>query len=597
MHEVAHGSRILRFGLYEVDLRSGELRKDGIRVKLQEQPLQVLTLLLRQPGEIVTREEIQREIWGGETFVDFDHGLNKAISKLREALNDSPSSPRFIETVARRGYRFLAPVSMAQSTSSNGRPMVQKVRIAILPFQNLSGDPNQEFFSDGLTEEMIIHVGRLQPSHLSVIARTSVMPYKGSSKGIQTIAQELQADYVLEGSVRRFHDRVRISAQLIQVSDESCLWSETYERELADVFTIQLEVARKIGASLAFELLPEHSPEPAPKPTDSPLAHEAYLYGRFLWNRRTEASIHEAIDQFKDALKMDQGYALAYAGLANCYGLLGWYGALSPKEAGEKASAAVQRALQIDCRLAETQSSLALLKFWYEWDWPGADTAFKKSIERSPNYAAAYHWYGSYLSAMRRFDEAETAYERALELDPMSVTIEKEVATTHLYRRNYAEAIARFRTLIDREPRLFTAHFDLGRAYILAGKYSDAIAALETAIELSGNLAGTAALGCAFARSGRTADARSILDDLENSSSCRHVTPLGIAQLLLSLDQKDQAIEHLEMAVQRRAFSMVFLEVDPGFDTIRDDSRFQVLLKRMGFRQPEDLAGDRQASA
>jgi TolB-like protein len=583
MHDTAHGTRILRFGLYEVDLRSGELRKDGVRIRLQEQPLQVLSLLLRQPGEIVTREEIQREIWGGDTFVDFDHGLNKAISKLREALNDSPSAPRFIETIARRGYRFLAPVRVAQAATGNGRPIVKRQRIAILPFQNLSGDPNQEFFSDGLTEEMIIHVGRLQPSELSVIARTSVMPYKGSPKGIQTIGQELQVDYVLEGSVRRFNDRARISAQLIQVEDESCLWSETYERELADVFTIQHEVARKIGASLAFELLPEQRPEPVAAPTTSALAHEAYLYGRFMWNRRTEQSVLEAMRQFREALKIDQGYALAHAGLANCYGMLGWYGTLSSKEAGEKATAAVHRALQIDSSLAEAQCSLALVKFWYEWDWAAADIAFRRAIERSPNYAAAYHWYGAYLNAMGRFDEAECTYSRVSELDPMSIAVEKAAADTFLYRREYSETIARLRTIIDRKPRFFSAHFDLGRAYLFAGKYVDAIQSLETAIELSGNLAGMAALGSALARAGRKTEATAILEDLKNPVSQRNISPFGVATILLALGDCEQAFQYLDKAFESRCFWLVYLDVDPSFDSIRPDPRFCSLLKRMGF--------------
>jgi TolB-like protein/Tfp pilus assembly protein PilF len=596
MHDAVQ--RILRFGLYEVDLRSGELRKNGIRVRLQEQPLQVLSLLLRQPGEIVTREEIQREIWGGDTFVDFDHGLNKAISKLREALNDSPTTPRFIETIARRGYRFLAPVNSAQVPAGNGRPVVKKQRIAILPFQNLSGDSSQEFFSDGLTEEMIIHVGQLQPSQLSVIARTSVAPYKGSGKGIQTIGNELQVDYVLEGSVRRFHDRVRISAQLIQVSDESCLWSETYDRELADVFTIQHEVARKIGASLAFELLPEQRPEPVTPPTNSTQAHEAYLYGRFLWNRRTEDSVLEAMRQFREALKIDQGYALAYAGIANCYGMLGWYGTITSKEAGEKATAAVHRALQIDPRLAEAQCSLALVKFWYEWDWSGADAAFRRSIERSPNYAAAYHWYGAYLNAMGRFDEAESAYRRASELDPMSMTVEKAAADTFLYRREYNEAIARLRTIIDREPRFYSAHFDLGRAFLFAGRYADAVSSLETAIELSGSLAGTAALGCALARAGRRAEATAILEDLMCPASQRSVSPTGVASILLALGDRDQAFEFLDKAFDNRCFWLVYLEVDPSYDCIRSDARFCSLLKRMGFKRGVDQnLADHQALA
>ncbi|HEX6879501.1 MAG TPA: tetratricopeptide repeat protein [Terriglobales bacterium] len=584
MHETAQGTRILRFGLYEVDLRNSELRKDGVRIRLQDQPLQVLTMLLREPGEIVTREEIQKELWPSDTFVDFDHGLNKAVSKLREALNDSPSAPRFIETVARRGYRFLAPVKYVQNHFGNGRSIAKRIRVAILPFQNLSGDPQQEYFSDGLTEEMIIQVGQLQPSQLSVIARTSVMPFKGSPKGIADIGQELQADYVLEGSVRRFHDTVRISAQLVQVDDETCLWSETYEREIADVFTIQREVARKIGASLAFELLPEQKPEPSvAKPTNSALAHEAYLHARFSWNKRTEDSVNDAIHQFSEALKSDPGYALAHAGLANCYGMLGWYGAITPKEAGEKAIASVQRALQIDPRRAEVQCSLALLKFWYEWDWASAEAAFRKSIENSPNYAAAQYWYGSFLTAMRRFDEADRAYRRAAELDPKSATIEKAFADLYLYRREYGEAISRYRRIIEREPRFFEAHHDLGRAYLFSGRHPEAVAALESAIELSGSFAGMATLGYAFAKAGRMAEASSIIEDLKHPASQRGMSPAGIATILAASGETEEALCYLEQAFETRSYSMVSLDVDPVYDSLRPETRFKRLLRRMSF--------------
>lgn len=582
MTDLEHSTGILRFGLYEVDLRAGELRKSGIKVRLQEQPFQVLVLLLRQPGELVTREEIQQEIWGGDTFVDFDHGLNKAISKLREALCDSSTEPRYIETVARRGYRFLAPVMSLRGSAGNGRPVTRRLRIAVLPFQNLSGDPKQEFFSDGLTEEMIIQVGQLQPAQLSVIARTSVMQYKGSAKGVQAIGQELQADYVLEGSVRRYEDRVHISAQLVQVSDESCVWAESYEREFADFFGIQREVARKIGGSLALELLPEKKQE-AVQPASSAVAHEAYLYGRLLWNRRTEMFVNEAIRQFSEALKLDPGHALAHAGLAKCYGMLGWYGTISAHEAGEKASAAVQRGLQIDSSLAEVQCSLALVKFWYEWDWLAAEGAFRKALERSPNYAAAHQWYGTFLNAMGRFEEAETAYNRAVELDPKSVTVEKSFADIHLFRREYALAIERLRSVIEHDPRLYSAHFDLGRAYLYSGKYCEAVSAFETAMELSGNLAGTAVLGCALAKAGRRAEAEAILDDLRNPASQRSVSDAGVALILASLGETVQALEWLEQAFERRCFWLVYLNVDPCYDSIRNEPRFSALIRRMSF--------------
>ncbi len=597
MTDLEHSTGILRFGLYEADLRAGELRKSGIKVRLQEQPFQVLALLLRQPGELVTREEIQQEIWGGDTFVDFDHGLNKAISKLREALCDSSTEPRYIETVARRGYRFLAPVMSLRGSTGNGRPVTRRLRIAVLPFQNLSGDPKQEFFSDGLTEEMIIQVGQLQPAQLSVIARTSVMQYKGSAKGVQAIGQELQADYVLEGSVRRYGDRVHISSQLVQVSDESCVWAESYEREFADFFGIQREVARKIGASLALELLPEKKQE-ATRPAPSAVAHEAYLYGRLMWNRRTEMFVNEAIRQFSEALKVDPGHALAHAGLAKCYGMLGWYGTISAHEAGEKASAAVQRGLQIDSSLAEVQCSLALVKFWFEWDWPGAESAFRKALERSPKYAAAHHWYGTFLNAMGRFDEAEVAYNRAAELDPKSVSVEKSFADVHLLRRDYALAIECLRSVIERDPRLYSAHYDLGRAYLYSGKFCEAVSAFETAMELTGNLAGTAVLGCALAKAGRRPEAEAILDDLRNPASQRSVSDAGVALILSALGETEQALDWMEQAFERRCFWLVYLNVDPCYDSLRKEARFRSLVRRMAFPESASIRdSDFEASA
>ncbi len=597
MTDLDRSTGILRFGLYEVDLRAGELRKSGIKVRLQEQPFQVLALLVCQPGELVTREEIQQEIWGGDTFVDFDHGLNKAISKLREALCDSSTEPRYIETVARRGYRFLAPVMSLRGSTGNGRPLTRRLRIAVLPFQNLSGDPKQEFFSDGLTEEMIIQVGQLQPAQLSVIARTSVMPYKDCSKGVQAIGQELQADYVLEGSVRRYGDQVHISAQLVQVSDESCVWAESYEREFADFFNIQREVTRKIGASLALELLPEKKQDSS-APTTSVVAHEAYLYGRLLWNRRTEMFVNEAIRQFSETLKLDPGHALAHAGLAKCYGMLGWYGTISAHEAGEKARAAVQCGLQINSSEAEVQCSLALVKFWYEWDWQAAERAFRKALKLSPNCAAAHHWYGTFLNAMGRFEEAEAAYNRAVELDPKSVTVEKSFADIHLFRREYALAIEHLRSVIEHDPRLFSAHYDLGRACLYSGRYCEAVTAFETAMELSGNLAGTAVLGCALAKAGRRAEAEAILDDLRNPASQRSVSDAGVALILASLGQTEQALDWLEQAFERRCFWLVYLNVDPCYDPLRDHPRFRSLVKRMSFPEaPADCDSDFVASA
>jgi tetratricopeptide (TPR) repeat protein len=301
--------------------------------------------------------------------------------------------------------------------------------------------------------------------------------------------------------------------------------------------------------------------------------------------------------QFREALKLDQGFALAHAGLANCYGMLGWYGTIPCKEAGEKATAAVHRALQIDPRLPEAQCALAMVKFWYEWDWAGAETAFRRAIERSPNFATAYHWYAAYLNAMHRFDDAECAYRRASELDPRSITVEKASAETALYRREFSEAVTRLRSIIDRDPKFFAAHYDLGRAYLFAGKYADAIVALEASMELSGSLAGMPALGCAMARAGLKVEANAILEDLKTPASQRNISPTEVASVLVALGKNDEAFEFLDKAFDAHCFRLVFLKVDPAFDLVRSDQRFCSLLKRLGLSEPSSDSPHRRALA
>src|SRR5271165_3895357 len=313
----------IRFGVFEVNLSTRELRKKGHKLRLQEQPFQLLTLLLERPNEVVTREEIQQKIWGADTFVDFDHGVNRAINKLREALGDSADNPRFIETLSRRGYRFIAPVQLDLQPSDSSKKM-----LIVLPFSNLNLEADQEYFADGLTEEMIAHLSRLNPERLGVIARTSAMQFKKTSKTIKAIGQELGVQFALEGSIRRAGDRVRITAQLIQVRDQTHLWAESYDRGLKDVLEIQSEVAERIARSLAVELVPERQALGALSVTGDTEAYEFYLRGRHYLNQRVELGYSKAIDYFNRAIQKDPGYAPAYAGLADAYSVIGFYGAI-----------------------------------------------------------------------------------------------------------------------------------------------------------------------------------------------------------------------------------------------------------------------------
>lgn len=562
------------FGVFELDLRAGELRKRGMKVRLQEKPFQILAALLRRPGEVVTREELRHRLWRSDTFVEFDRSLNTGLSKLREALGDSAENPRFIETLPRRGYRFIAPVGQPKTSPQHeGRRM-----LAVLPFENLSGDSEQEYFADGLTEELISQLGQLNPRRLGVIARTSANQLKGTKKSVKEIAEDLNVGYVLEGSVRREGSRVRIAAQLITAQDQTHLWSSTYDRELGDILSVQQDVASRVGAALALELLPGLGIQSV---AADPAAHEAYLRGRFFWGQRREEALTRAISYFEQAVAIDPKCALAYSGLADCYCLLCWFGALAPREAGPKAAAAAARALELEDSRSEAHASLALVRFWYEWDWKGAEEEFLRAIELNPSYAAAHQWYASFLNSMGRGKEAEAELSRARQSDPLSLIISMTAADPLFYGRQFEQAIEHLRAILELEPRFSPAWFNLGRALTQNGKHRDAIAAFQKAVEYSGNREGYPALAHAHARAGNTAEAHKILDEMMKHMQTRPLAAPLIAHIYLGLGEREQALEWLTKGVEERSFWITMLKVDPIYDDLRADRRFRDLLKRL----------------
>jgi TolB-like protein len=392
MHPKTETVAIQRFGAFELDLRSGELRKKGVRIRLQEQPFEVLTVLLQRPGEVVTREELRSAIWPADTFVDFDNSLNTAINKLREALGDSADSPRFIETLPRRGYRFIAPVNGVKPVSASKQLATGKIMLAVLPFDNLSGDREQEYFSDGLTEEMINQLGRLHPERLGVIARTSAMKYKHANKGIDQIGSELGVDYVLEGGVRRAGEHLRITAQLIQVTDQTHLWAESYERDLRDALALQSEVALAIASEINVKLTPQQRTRLANTRPLIPAAYEAYLKGRFYWNKRTADGVKKGIEHFEKAIEKDPSCPLAYVGLADSYGTLGFYAYAAPRDAyvssysiGEVCLALGDRNQALDWlekAYAERARALVMLKVEPKVDPLRSDPRFQDLLRR-----------------------------------------------------------------------------------------------------------------------------------------------------------------------------------------------------------------------
>jgi len=629
----------LHFGVFELDLRSGELRKHGLRIRLQEQPFQVLAMLLEQPGEVVTREDLQKKLWPADTFVDFDHGLNKAINKLREALGDSAESPRFVETVARRGYRFLAEVKIADSASArasglatqpqrpeDARTLLQSSRnsaapkrhlpalawkisvfvlllltaslaawrlhfwnspspgirsLAVLPLESLSNDPSQDFFADGMTDELISDLGQI--SALRVISRTSVMAYKHTRKPLRQIARELNVDAVIEGTVLRSGDQVRITAQLIDASADKHLWSQSYEGELRDTLALQSKVARAIADQIQINLNPREQAALKSAKVVNPQAYVSYLKGRYFWNKRSAESLKVALAYFNQAIDEDPAYAQAYSGLSDTYALLGdWqYAVMTPKEALPKAKAAAIKALELDNALGEAHNSLAFCLDGFDWNFDSAGKEFLRAIELNPGYATAHHWYAWHLALLHRYDEALEEMRKAESLDPLSLVINADLAELLALAHSYDESIQQSRKTIEMDPNFGLAHNHLGQAYLQKHMYSEAIAELEKAVQLSGGGPTCMAnLARADAASGKRSEAERLLTDLKKRSSPGYSHGSEIAVIYASLGDPDQAMNWLEKGFEERFNPGVLLR--PGFDPLRSDPRFQDLTRRIG---------------
>ena len=566
-------SQTVRFGVFELDLRAGELRKQGIKIKLQEQPFQILAMLLEHPGQVVTREELRSRLWPADTFVDFDHSLNKAINKLREALGDSAESPRFIETLAKRGYRFVRDL---QGSPGQIRSLL------VLPLENLSRDPEQEYFADGLTEELITKLARI--SALRVLSRTTAMHYKGVRKPLPEIARELNVDAVVEGTVQRSGERLRISAQLLHAPTDTHLWAESYDRDLRDVLALQSEVAQAIAREVQVKLTPQEQAHFAQVHPVDPEAYEAYLKGRYHWNRRSREGFGKAREYFQQAIAKDPTYAIAYAGLADCLSSLSLWSLVPPDEGCGKAMRLALQALEMDPSLAEAHASLAWATLWYEYDFLAAEREFERSIELNPRYATAHHWFGWFLGMMGRYEEGYTELKRAIRLDPHSSVIHFGLGWVYWCARRYDQAIEQYERALELDLNSAQAHWGLGFAYLYKSLYEPAIAAARKAVELSrGAPIAVAPLGEAYAAAGYRDEAQKILGQLQELSKQRYVTPYMIGRIYAALGKKDEALHWLETAYEEREPWMASLKVEPRFDDLRSDPRFQDLLRRMNF--------------
>ena len=466
-----------------------------------------------------------------------------------------------------------------------------KIRLLVLPFENLSGDPAQSYFSDGLTEEMITQLSRLEPQRLGVIGRTTAMQYKGSSKRIDEIGQELRVDYILEGSTRRYTDRVRIAAQLVRAKDQTHLWAETYDRDVRDVLALQSDVAQSIARATRLALPAREQARLAGirRPVN-PEAYEAYLKGRCLWYERNTQALTRSIEYFQQAIQKEPNYALAYAGLADAYGLLAlipWDG-LPPRQAMPKAKAAAQKAMEIDDTLAEPYSSLALVLHRYDRDWSAAERNYRRAIELNPNNARAHLWYAWLLIALSRhreaLDEINEAEEVTRKIDPLGLVDIRATRAESLYlARQYDGAIAECRGGLRLNPDYFLLHFVLGRCYALKGRHASAIRVFEKAVRSAkDNLLLVTSLVHTYAASGRRVRALKGLEELKKTSKWRYVPTMYFACIYAGLGDKDQAFFWLERAYQERSDGLTYLNVEPTFDPLRSDARFQHLLHRVG---------------
>lgn len=648
----------MRCGQFEIDLKDFELRKHGLRVKLSEQPFQILAILLEKPGTIVTRDELRERLWPVDTFVDFDHGLNNAVMRLREVLGDSSDHPRFIETLPRRGYRFIAPVEqiplavadpvpgsgaavpagasasvptfVTPPNSSASRPIsvtgvasrwltlprvagllvaflalavasgvtVHYVRgmesgalnpahnmsLIVLPLENLTGDKEQDYFADGMTDELTANLAKIHS--LRVISRSTAMAYKGTHKPLSEIARELHVDAVVEGTVLRAGDHVRITAELVQVSTDHHLWADTYESQIGDVLSLQNRVSAAIVDQIRINLSPEDKERLAKKPSVSPEAYEDYLKGRYYWNKRSGQGFAKAIGYFEDATRKDPQYALAYAGLADCYGIIGAtiYGTVPASEAAPKAKAAAIRALEIDPSLAEAETSLATAKFNYDWDWAGAAQGFTRSIQLDPKYATAYQRYSLYSIAMGRFDDSFEQIKKARDLDPLSISINSSFGWRLYLSRQYDRSIAQLRDTLEMDPSYEWAYLILGQAHEQKGEYGPALIELRKAVELSRDSPlMVSALAHAYAVSGNQTEAQKLLAQLISKSGQQYVSPYYIAIVYLGLGKNDLAMTWLEKAFADHSNGLVFLRVEPELDPLRSNTRFIALQHKLNF--------------
>lgn len=609
----------IRFGAFEAHLSSGEVYRQGRKVRLQGLPFQVLEALLLSPGQLVSRQELCRRLWPEGTFVDFDNSLNSAVNRLREALGDSAANPRFVETVPGRGYRFIAPVvaearlsrPLAPGNGSGFGPWVrglagaalvllalsvafwglqragwiggqERVRLAVLPFANLSGDSAQDYFGDGLTDEMIARLGGLDVRRLGVIARRSAMLYKGSDKPLGQIASELDADYLLEGTVRQQGERVRITARLVQAEDSTQLWSASFDRNPQEVLEVQQEVAARVARSLALKLLPGSAPPKAPAPSFDSLSYDAYLKGRYHWNKQGPKAVLKAIEHFRQSIGHDPGFAPAHAGLADCYNFLAGAGHQPAAEAYRTARQSAERAVELDDSLAEGHAALGVVLLFADRNLEGAGRELERALELNPSLTTAHLWTGCLHAASGQPERAVEAALQARLVDPQSFVAYSNLGWYHYYARQYDAAIRESRRALDLEESHHLARVCLQLAYRKKGMPAQALQEAKSLLKAFGAPEDDLdAFDSLPAQQGLEEALRQQLKWLEKATQQTYISPYVLAFYASLLGREQQALDWLEEAVDERASHLVYLPIDPSFDELRDRPRFRLLMSRL----------------
>jgi len=635
---MSQGSRqVIRFGVFQVDLHSGEVFRNGIKVKIQDQPFKILEMLLEHPGEIVLRDEIRKRIWSEDTFVDFDLGLNTAVRKLRQALGDDADAPVYIETIPRRGYRFLAPVTRVSEPSATGTANEPELRndyqnqetvprqlddpsqrtrwpwviaagvavavlaviaayfgwllphrdplnsLVILPFANETGNQNAEYLSDGITEDIINRLSRLP--ELRVVPRSTAFRYKGSTVDAQDIGDQLNVRAVLTGRVSQRGDMLTIGAELVDVTSRSQIWGQVYTRKMSDLLTTQDEISANVFEQLRVRLTKTEMGKLNRRYTENVEAYHLYLEGRYYWNKRSKESVLRSVDDFREALKIDPNYALAYAGLADSYLILAEFTYLPPKDSYPLAREWAKKAVEIDDSLAEAHSSLASIFENYDWDWKAADAEYRRSIELNPNYSTARTWYAQALVRRGETDEALRQIDLARNIDPLSLSLETIAGRILYFGKRYPEALTRLHKAVDLDPSFSAAHLALGQTYEQMGKVNEALDEFHKAeaIEPQSSLI-AAALGHCLAIAGRRAEAEAIANRLEKQSKESYISPGNLAIVYAGLNDRERAINYLKLASDERSSWITFLTVEPRFDNIRTDSRFKNFVTKSGLQ-------------